>query len=120
MTHANEHVAPKEKQNFKCKSCGLVTETKATLNRHIQTNPKILKVNIDERIELPCDQCDYKATAQSNLRYHVRGIHEKVLLSCSLCSFKATWKRNIRRHIQNKHDSVSYLYPIRKQSLNPK
>ena len=51
-----------------------------------------------------CNQCDYKATTQGNLRKHKQSKHEGVKYYCNQCDYKATQQRRLRSHKQSKHE----------------
>ena len=55
-----------------------------------------------------CNQCDYQATTQGNLKTHIQSIHEGVKYSCNLCDKQFTRQDSLTRHIQSVHEGVKY------------
>ena len=51
-----------------------------------------LQDKIHEGIKYECDQCDYQAAQQTNLKTHTMSVHEGSKYQCDLCEFKATQK----------------------------
>ena len=106
LTHARGHI-PREKQSFKCNRCDFLTQTEAFLNSHIQTNHKVLKVNIDERIELPCDQCNYKCYLNIQLKKHKNAVHRvaepDLKYKCASCDFSSNHILHMWEHRTNNH-----------------
>ena len=54
--------------NNKCQDCDFVTSTKRDLKSHIQMSHKTLKVDLKDKIELPCDKCDFKCYLNIQLK----------------------------------------------------
>ena len=50
-------------------------------------------------VKFPCNQCDYQATNQSNLKVHVKSIHEGVKYACEYCSIEFSFRRALRKHV---------------------
>lgn len=51
----------------------------------------------------PCDQCEYKATRQWNLKKHKLSVHEGVKYGCDECDYKATDQSQVKKHKRGKH-----------------
>ena len=56
-----------------------------------------------EGIKYACDQCDYQATTQGNLRVHIQSKHEGIKYACDQCDQQFTKQRSLNTHIQSKH-----------------
>ena len=61
---------------------------------------------MNEGISYPCQQCDYKATQQSDLNRHVKAIHDGVRNPCQQC--EAFDLSTLNRHVKSKHEGVRY------------
>ena len=53
-------------------------------------------VELHEGVKYDCNQCDYKATQQTNLSQHQKEIHEGVKYNCTQCDYKATHQTNLK------------------------
>jgi predicted RNA-binding Zn-ribbon protein involved in translation (DUF1610 family) len=61
-----------------------------------------------ESVRYQCDQCDYKASQQSNLTTHKKAMHEGVRYTCDQCGFTATQQSSLSTHKNAKHDGEKY------------
>ena len=57
-------------------------------------------------IRYECNQCDYTASQQSNLKVHKQSIHEGIRHECSQCNYLATTKGHLRSHQKRIHSST--------------
>ena len=80
--------------------CGSSFKQKRDLKRHIES--------IHEEKRYLCDQCDYKATCQTNLRTHQDSIHNGMRYLCENCGYKATHPSSLLRHIKLYHKGRKY------------
>ena len=46
----------------------------------------------------PCNQCNYKATQQSNLKTHKQSKHEGVKYSCDECEYQEGFQSALKTH----------------------
>ena len=46
--------------------------------------------SVHEGVRYDCNQCDYRATQQSNLNSHMKSIHEGIRYECNQCNNRAT------------------------------
>ena len=65
------------------------------LTTHIQSK--------HEGVKYACNQCDYQAKQQGNLKIHIQSQHEGVKHDCNYCDYQATQQRNLKVHIKKKH-----------------
>ena len=68
-----------------------------------------------------CDQCDYKANTQEELRQHTKTIHEKYSYKCDQCDYRAQQKEDITKHTKSRHDNYqpsieSFIKKVRKET----
>ena len=68
-----------------------------------------------------CDQCDYKASTQEDLRQHTKTIHEKYSYKCDQCDYRAQQKEDITKHTKSRHESnqpsiESFIKKVRKET----
>lgn len=66
--------------------------------------PEVPNAAKDSDGKYPCDQCDYKATRQWNLKKHKLSVHEGVKYSCDECDYKATDQSQVKKHKRSKHE----------------
>ena len=57
-----------------------------------------------------CNQCQYKATQQSNLKIHQQSKHEGVKYSCNLCQYQTGLAGNLKKHQQFKHKGEATIH----------
>lgn len=90
MKHVNgKHNGPL--YTCKVRGCDFTTTWPACLNAH-----RI--VHSDER-PFTCDQCDFRAKTEGNVRRHVKMVHDKhTYLSCRFCPYRAPHPYRIRDH----------------------
>ena len=56
-------------------------------------------------------QCNYQARFKTVLTAHIKSKHKGVKYACNQCDYPATQQGNLRTHVQFKHDkSVHYYY----------
>ena len=60
--------------------------------------------SIHEGFKYGCDQCDYQATQQINLKRHIESKHEGVKYACDQCDYQASRKDKLKVHIELKHE----------------
>ena len=53
-----------------------------------------------------CNQFDYQATKQSNLKTHKQSVHEGITYSCDKCNYQATKQSNLKRHEKSVHENM--------------
>ena len=58
------------------------------------------------KVRYSCNQCEYEATTQSNLKKHIESDHEKIRYSCNQCEYEATTQSNLNKHIESDHEKV--------------
>ena len=66
------------------------------------------KQNKHAGIRYPCDQCEYIATLQSNLKIHKQSNHEGIRYPCDQCDYAATQLFALKKHKQSKHEGIRY------------
>ena len=54
-------------------------------------------------MKYPCNQFDYQATQQGNLKTHIQSKHENIEYACNQCDKKFKWKHLLKSHVQLKH-----------------
>ena len=54
-----------------------------------------------------CDQCDYNTNYESELKVHKQTSHGGLKFSCDLCSHQSAQKKNLNQHIQFVHQKKS-------------
>ena len=59
-----------------------------------------------EGIKYPCNQCDYVATQQSNLKTHKKYKHMGIRYPCEQCDYAATQQGSLKRHMKRKHEGL--------------
>ena len=70
-----------------------------------------LKIHIQsmhEGVKYTCDKCEYQAIRQDHLTRHIKSTHEGVRYDCFWCSFQAKRQDHLTRHIQSKHEGAKY------------
>ena len=60
--------------------------------------------SVHKGIKYQCDECDYQATQEGNLKVHKQSKHLELKYPCSLCDYQATAKRSLTRHIKSVHE----------------
>ena len=55
-----------------------------------------------------CDQCDYKAIQEGELKKHKVLLHGGVKYSCDQCDYKTREKSSVNRHMLVIHEGVRY------------
>ena len=102
-----------------CGQCGVLYNTKKSLDRHIKDlhHSRISFCNdcdfqssmkrefIRHRIlhKKQCQQCDYTATHEKNMKIHIQAIHEKSTYPCEICPYKSSTPRSLSNHQKSKH-----------------
>ena len=59
-----------------------------------------------EGLRYSCNQCEYQATLQVNLKSHEQSKHGGVKYSCKQCKHQVTRQDQLNTHQQSKHGSV--------------
>ena len=59
-----------------------------------------------EGVKYACDQCEYQASWQGNLKKHIDLKHEGVKYACDQCDYQATQKGSLKAHIDSKHEDA--------------
>ena len=67
---------------MECTFCKIVFSSRSVLNRHIQTNKKCLKIQVDQEQPInkrlfKCDSCKKELTSKKMLEYHINICKEK-------------------------------------------
>ena len=68
-------------------------------------------------IQFPCEQCDYEATGESNLKRHIMIKHKSKKYPCSECEYTCGALGYLKKHMMLEHDITE---PETKAELNPK
>ena len=80
----------------------------------------------DDKDDLDCVLCSFRATTEPELEEHIDDKHQEIFadetkssettnagnmidLDCVLCSFTATSKDELEKHINDKHDDIFYV-----------
>ena len=61
------------------------------------------KPMLHEDVKYSCNQCDYKASHQGNLKTHKMPVHEGVKFSCNHCDYKTSKQGNLKTHKMSIH-----------------
>ena len=70
MFHKNDHI---QKEDFE------VEQIKTTKRKHENDNlPTRKKSNISKKIEISCEECDYKTDGKRSLNSHTKKVHKNV------------------------------------------
>ena len=64
--------------------------------------------NGNDYVESECNQCDYKASQEHNLVYHIKSRHTGITYDCSQCNYKGARQDELLRHIEGNHVGVKY------------
>jgi KRAB domain-containing zinc finger protein len=119
----------KIKRETTCSQCEYKTNTKATLDRHLNLKHgqgKVIKcsecdyetanrdcmkshMDIHSGVDFPCDQCDYVGAQQNRLLCHIRYKHRTLPSKCSWpnCDYKAR-KDRLKIHVSFRHEGISH------------
>ena len=87
---------------FVCIECNYGFRTDLGLLRHKRSK------HDNEEVRYSYNQCDYKATQQSNLTKHRQSKHEGVRYNCDQCDSTFTQQYKVTIHKQSKHEGVRY------------
>ena len=71
-----------------------------------QSNKLLLHIkSIHKGIKYSCNQCDFRATFESNLQRHIKTKHEelKSQWQCDQCEYKTSDSSNLNRHKKSMH-----------------
>ena len=111
LTHVKE-------SHSKCKSCDYISDTKDDLINHNQVIHKILKVDLGakDRIEMQCDECQYKCLLNIHLKKHKKAVHEvqenDLKYNCEKCAFATNYLLHLWEHREQKHpDQTPTFHP---------
>ena len=104
---------------LKCDSCDFKSIKRNSMEIHLQTNHKNLKVDIGEKdqVQFQCDQCEYKCTLNIKLKNHKKKHHETKedagrSFKCNNCEFKSNYVLHMWEHRQTSHpENVPKLQP---------
>ena len=83
--------------SYPCPKCDASFTIKTNLKRHING------VHLGVTYNCEYENCDYKASQQSNLQTHIEVVHEKKRLQCKLCPFQTVRKIRFSEHMVEKH-----------------
>ena len=61
-----------------------------------------------KKVKYTCDQCEYQATLESNLKRHNEAVHLKVKHPCNQYEYKVTGKSSLKAYIESVHEKVKY------------
>ena len=84
-----------------CSQCGFLASTKKYLDRHMK-NIHLSRMSFCNHCDFQssmkkefmrhkilhkkqCQQCDYTATQERNMKIHIQAIHVKIIYPCKLC-----------------------------------
>lgn len=81
-----------ENVTHECNQCGKHFTIKGNLAKHIQS---VHQYN--------CNHCEKQFTANGDLKIHTESVHEKVEFPCDLCEFKASRKSILQYHFRKEH-----------------
>ena len=60
-------------------------------------------IQIEHGVRYSCNQCEYSATRENNLKKHMHSMHEGVRYHCYQCELSASRPEYLEKHIQNNH-----------------
>ena len=63
---------------------------------------------LEDRYNVNCNKCNYKASKPSNLQIHMRSIHDGVKYPCDQCNYKASQSGSLKLHIKSIHEGAKY------------
>ena len=90
---------------FVCEKCEIPFTSKTKLKYHYQLD--------QERLQHPCDLCDYMAKQKSKLNRHVnchyQPVHEGMRYLCDLCEYLTKQKPERNIHVKLIHEGLCYL-----------
>ena len=61
-----------------------------------------------DRVKYECNQCDYRATTQIYLTYHIQSLHIGLNYDCNQWDYKATIKGSLTLHKESVIKGVKY------------
>ena len=67
------------------------------------------KKSVHKGVRYPCGQCEYQATTKGNLDQHKRSIHEGIRYPCRKCLYQATTKSQLEQHRRSIHEGTFIL-----------
>ena len=89
-------------EKISCIKCGYRCARKNVMMNHI--------LSAHENFRLSCDQCDFKAYNQVNMKYHMRKQHNAdggpVHHKCEFCDYTSENTQLLKKHTQDRHVNV--------------
>ena len=67
-------------------------------------------MSVHDGVQYQCNQCDYKAGWQGDLKMHRMSDHECVKYQCILCDSKFSSQGNLKKHKMSIHEGVIFIY----------
>ena len=83
-----------------CPQCEAEFTCKKAMKRHIRYK---------HGKKYACNKCDHLASAEYNLRAHIKSVHNGVKYSCNQCDYKAKWQQAVTKHINSIHKNNKKL-----------
>ena len=120
------------KENQKCHMCKFESNTKESIDSHIQTEHKAPSVHIsaEEQLVFTCDECGYRCGLNIRLRKHKQKYHiqkqdsneasPKQKYQCDVCDFSSNYLVHTLKHRLSKHpELVTEVLPTNSEDMVP-
>ena len=90
---------------FSSQQCEFIATQKSYNKRH-EKSVQILLWSM--WLQDSCNQCEYRAKFQSNLKSHISIVHENVKFPYNKCDFKGNTQGWVNKHQKAVHEGVKY------------
>ena len=101
---------------LKCEKCDFTTIDAGSLNSHIQTIHKVVRIAVDikDQVMIKCEHCEYKCKLNIQLKKHHKTVHEgkeqELKYNCDACDYSTNFVLDLCKHREAEHPEKSPIY----------